>query len=211
MDVKETLNRHFPSLSDDLVDEIQSYAAEWRVKAGDVIMDIGSPIARVPLIVEGMIKVFREDDEGNELFLYYLYPGEACAISLVCSTGKEKISSIRAIAVEDSTFITFPTEKMDEWMQKHKSWYEYVLGTYRYRFEELLNTVDDIAFHKMDERLLSYLDKNVEAQGSRTIKTSHQEIAYELNTSREVISRLLKKLEQRGQVKLARNQIEVLY
>jgi len=211
MEVKETLQRHFPSLSEDFLDEIKAFANEWKVKSGDVIMDIGSKIGRVPLLVDGMVKVFREDEEGNELFLYYLYPGEACAISLVCSTGREKISSIRAVAVEDSTFITFPIDKMDEWMQKHRSWYEYVLGTYRYRFEELLNTVDDIAFHNMDERLLSYLDKNVEAQGSRTIHTSHQEIAYELNTSREVISRLLKKLEQRGKVKLARNQVEVLY
>lgn len=211
MDIKETLNRHFPSLSEELVQEMTSYANEWKVKSGDVIMDIGSKIGRVPLLVEGMVKVFREDNEGNELFLYYLYPGEACAISLVCSTGKEKISSIRALAVEDCTFISFPIEKMDEWMQKHSSWYQYVLGTYRYRFEELLNTVDEIAFHNMDERLLSYLDKNVEAQGSRIIQTSHQEIAYELNTSREVISRLLKKLEQRGKVKVARNQIEVLY
>lgn len=211
MEVVDTVHRHFPSLSDDLVTDIEKYAGEWKVKANDVIMDIGSKISSVPLLIQGMVKVFREDENGNELFLYYLYPGEACAISLVCSTGKEKISSIRAVAVEDSKFITFPIDKMDKWMQKHKSWYEYVLGTYRYRFEELLNTVDDIAFHNMDERLLSYLDKNVEAQGSRTIQTSHQEIAYELNTSREVISRLLKKLEQRGKVKLARNKIEVLY
>lgn len=205
------LDRHFPSFSKELKEEIVDHYFIWTVKSGKNLMEIGQRIEGVPLLIEGSVKIFREDEAGNELFLYYLYPGEACAISLVCSTGKERISSIRAQAVEDSQFIVFPIAFMDEWMHKHSSWYEYVLSTYRFRFEEMLQSIDEIAFHKLDERLLKYLDKNVEGTGSTILRTSHQDIATELHTSREVISRLLKKLEQRNQVKLSRNQIEVLY
>jgi CRP/FNR family transcriptional regulator len=210
-EVKTLLSRHFPSFSSELKEEIAEGYRIWSIPAGENLMEIGQKIDGVPLLVEGSVKIFREDEDGNELFLYYLYPGEACAISLVCSSGKERISSIRAQAVEDSHFIVFPIGYMDEWMRKHPSWYEYVLSTYRFRFEEILQSIDEIAFHKLDERLLNYLDKNVEGTGSRILRTSHQDIATELHTSREVISRLLKKLEQRNQVKLSRNQIEVLY
>jgi CRP/FNR family transcriptional regulator len=112
--------------------------------------------------------------------------------------------------VADSDFISFPIKYMDEWMLKHKDWYYYVLETFNMRFEELLHTVDEIAFHRMDERLASYLQKMAAAAGSRTIKTSHQDIAYELNSSREVISRLLKKMEKEGMIQLGRNRIELL-
>lgn len=172
------------------------------------MMDIGGHIQNIPLLYKGMVKIFREDDDGNELFLYYLYPGEACAISFVCSM-KEKKSKIKAITVEDSEFITVPIEYMDEWMLEEKSWYQFVLETFNFRFEELLHTVDDIAFHQMDERLVNYLIKSAQAAGSRTVETSHQVIANELNSSREVISRLLKSLERQGKVTLGRGKIEL--
>lgn len=209
IEMKEILKGKFPSFSSSLIDDIAEHAHFMEVDKGETIMDIGWYIKQVPLLYDGHVKVFREDNEGNELFLYYLYPGDACAISLVCS-GHEKISKIRAVALENSKFIAFPIKYMDEWMLQHKDWYYFVLDTYSFRFEEVLKTVDDIAFHKMDERLVRYLRKAKEAHNSNMIPTSHQDIAYELNSSREVISRLLKKLEQRGAIALHRGQIEII-
>ena len=171
-------------------------------------MDIGEDIEQIPLLYKGMVKIFREDEQGNELFLYHLYPGEACAISFVCSM-KEKKSKIKALTVEDSEFITVPINRMDDFMLKFKSWYYFVLETFNFRFEELLSTVDEIAFHQMDERLVNYLVKSAQAIGSRTVETSHQTIANELNSSREVVSRLLKTMEGQGKVKLGRGRIQL--
>jgi CRP/FNR family transcriptional regulator, anaerobic regulatory protein len=207
--IKEILDRHFPSFSPELKAEIAEVSEFRSVPSGEVMMDVGNFIKSVPLLYEGMVKIFREDEKGRELFLYHLYPGEACAISFVCSM-RERRSNIKALTVEDSEFIVFPIQYMDEWMSKHKSWYYYVLETFNNRFEELLNTVDEIAFHRMDERLSNYLLKNANAAGSRTISTSHQDIANELNSSREVISRLLKNMEKEGLIKISRGKLELL-
>jgi CRP/FNR family transcriptional regulator len=115
-----------------------------------------------------------------------------------------------AKVVEDVELVMVPLSLMDKWMMQHRSWYEFVIDTYRSRFEEVLEVVDSIAFRAMDERLEFYLKRHKEACGCFDLKLSHQEIATELNTSREVISRLLKKLEQRGALKLHRNHIELL-
>jgi len=208
-EIRELLKQHFPTLNDvDFITEFEKVAEIRQVPAGMSMMDIGQYIKQIPLLVEGLIKVFREDEEGNELFLYYIYPGQACAISFVCSA-RERISQIRAEALDECKILSVPIEKMDPWMTNYKVWYYYVLETYRSRFEEVLKTVDSIAFHRMDERLMDYLQKNVDATGNSVLQATHQDIAYELNTSREVISRLLKKLEQKGHIKLGRNQILV--
>jgi CRP/FNR family transcriptional regulator len=161
------------------------------------------------LIVEGLVKVYREDDQGNEFFMYYLQPGQACALSMVCAT-KSETSQIMAKAVKDTQVIAIPLQYMDSWMAHYKTWYHFVLETYRSRFEELLVTIDHIAFRAMDERLLFYLKKHQDSLQSNVIPISHQEIAQELNSSREVISRLLKKMEQMGKLRLHRNAIEVI-
>ncbi|MGB0428960.1 MAG: Crp/Fnr family transcriptional regulator [Bacteroidia bacterium] len=208
-EVKEQLREFFPGLNDpDFVEEFASVAEIKDVPAGMSMMEIGQYIKTIPLLIDGLIKVFREDEEGNELFLYYIYPGQACAISFVCSA-RERISQIRAETLDECKVLSIPIENMDPWMTKYKVWYYFVLETYRTRFEEVLKTIDSIAFHRMDERLMNYLNKNVKAQGSQVIQSTHQDIAYELNTSREVISRLLKKLEQKGKIRLGRNQILV--
>ena len=173
-------------------------------------MRTGQYFKSTMLIVDGLVKVYREDDQGNEFFMYYLQPGQACALSMVCAV-KQETSQIMAKAVKDTEVISIPLAYMDEWMSKYKSWYHFVLETYRSRFEELLVTIDHIAFRAMDERLEFYLKKHVQTLGSNVIPISHQEIADELNSSREVISRLLKKMEQLGKVKLQRNSIEVIH
>lgn len=199
----------FPEFSLDLIEDILHTGTHRFIDAGTEIMDVGKQIREVPLLLKGKIKVFRPDEQGNELFLYFLYPGDACALSLVCSASTGR-SNVRAEAVEECEIIAVPVQYMDEWMRKYRTWYYYVLGTYRARLEEVLRTVDGIAFHNMDERLVKYLLKNQEAAGGNELHITHQDIAYELNSSREVISRLLKKLEQRGVISLGRNSIKIL-
>ena len=209
-DIRSILDHKFPAFYDsELKDEIAKVGFVKTLKAGAHLMDVGQYVKTIPLIVDGKLKIFREDEEGNELFLYYLYNGEACAISLVC-TINDKISQVRAVAMEDTTIISVPIENMDKFMMTYRSWYQFVVRTYGQRLNEMLHTIDSIAFLKMDERLLEYLDKTAEVRGSQIINDTHQNIATELNTSREVISRLLKQMERKGLVKLSRNYIEVI-
>lgn len=203
------LQEIFPEFSKDLLEAIDLAGVIHEFKAGATLIRTGQYIKSTLLVTKGKLKVYREDDDGNEFFMYYLLPGQACAISLICAT-RSKQSQIMAKAIEDSEVLMIPLSLMDSWMAKYKNWYEFVISTYRNRFEEILEVVDNIAFRAMDERLEFHLNRMRETTGSADLKLSHQEIASDLNTSREVISRLLKKMEQRGLVKLHRNHIELL-
>lgn len=203
------IKKYFAGFSQALLDEIEQNAVFQTVPAGQVIMRTGQYIKSTVLVLSGTIKIYREDDDGGEFLMYYLQPGQACAISMICATRHEK-SQIMAKVTEDAELLMVPLPLMDKWMMQHRSWYEFVIETYRSRFEEVLEVIDNIAFRAMDERLLFYLRRHAETTQSTEIKTSHQDIASDLNTSREVISRLLKKMEQHGLVKLFRNQIELL-
>jgi CRP/FNR family transcriptional regulator len=203
------IKKLFPDFSNILVQEINESAIDQFFESGHVIMRTGQYIKNTVLVLSGRIKIYREDQDGGEFFMYYLQPGQACAISMICATKNEQ-SQIMAKVVEDAELVMIPLQLMDKWMMQHRSWYEFVIDTYRSRFEEVLEVVDSIAFKAMDERLEFYLKRHKDACGCNDLKLSHQEIATELNTSREVISRLLKKLEQRGVLKLHRNNIELL-
>ncbi len=172
-------------------------------------MQTGQYFRSAMLIAEGRVKLYREGEEGGEFFMYYLEPGSACALSIICATRQQK-SEIMAKAVDDTTVITIPISIMDELMREYRSWYYFVLETYRSRFEELLTVIDSIAFRAMDERLEFYLRKQTQDLGSGQLRITHQEIANDLNSSREVISRLLKKMEHQGKVALYKNYIEWL-
>ncbi|AMA49139.1 MULTISPECIES: Crp/Fnr family transcriptional regulator [Flavobacterium] len=206
--MKDIIKLNFPNFNPQLIEEIEENAYIQNMKAGETIMRSGQFIRHTVLVVKGKIKLYREDDEGNEYFMYYLQPGQACAISMICAT-KEETSALMAKVVEDAELIMIPLALMEKWMSKHRSWYEFVIETYRSRFEEVLTVIDNIAFKAMDERLEFYLKRHRDACNCNDIKLSHQEIASELNTSREVVSRLLKKMEQRGLVKLYRSHIEI--
>lgn len=205
----DTIKSLFPAFSKALLEDIESNAVFQTVHSGDVIMRTGQYIKSTVLVLSGTIKIYREDDNGGEFFMYYLQPGQACAISMICATKSEK-SQIMAKVVEDAELMMVPLPLMDKWMMQQRSWYEFVIDTYRNRFEEVLEVIDSIAFRAMDERLDFYLKRHQKALGTNDLKLSHQDIASELNTSREVISRLLKKMEQRQLLRLHRNHIELL-
>lgn len=192
-----------------LQERIEEEGTIMTYKEGDVILDIDQYIKTIPIVLKGTIKVIREDEHGNELFLYYVNAGGSCAMSLTCCMRDQK-SQVRAIAEEDLELLSISIKKMDAWMHEFRSWKDFVMQTYSHRFEELLNTIDLIAFHHMDDRLINHLTKKAEVHDSKMLHITHQEIAMELNSSREAVSRLLKKLENMGQLKLYRNRIELL-
>ncbi|TAE55971.1 MAG: Crp/Fnr family transcriptional regulator [Bacteroidetes bacterium] len=203
------LERHFPDFEPALRQEILQVASLHHASEGQQLIRTGQHINATFLIVKGLVKLYREGDDGNEFLMYHLLPGEACALSMVCAL-KNETSHLMAYAVEDTEVILIPIGHMDRFMRTYKSWYYFVLETYRSRFEELIMTVDNIAFRAMDERLIVYLDQQTGVYGSRDLHVTHQQIADDLNSSREVISRLLKKLEQRQVIRLHRSHIEVL-
>jgi CRP/FNR family transcriptional regulator, anaerobic regulatory protein len=199
----------FPFFEKELVRELEAQTETRYFKAGESLIRTGQYIRASMLIVSGLVKVYREDEEGNEFFMYYLQPGQACALSMICAT-RQLTSAILAKAVKDTEVMMVSLASVDQWMLKYKSWNQFVLGTYRSRFEELLVTLDHVAFRSMDERLEFYLKRHQDTLHTNMLDVSHQEIADELNSSREVISRLLKKMEQLGKVKLHRNTIEMV-
>lgn len=209
MSTKEIAQSLFKQFEPELQKKIQQVGHIRKFKEDEYLMYTGQPIHSAVLVIDGIIKVFREDDEGNEIFMYNLHPGEACAISMTCAA-RNLNSQIMAKALVDTTVISIPIELMDEWASKYKSWYQFVLGTYRNRFEELLDMLDQIAFKNLDERLLWYLRQHQKSLNSNTIKISFTQMALELNSSREVISRLMKKLADKGQIKLLKNQVEII-
>ncbi len=192
-----------------LIKEILEIGSYQEVKAGDIIIDYDQNVKSMPLLIEGAIKVLRQDDDGDELALYYLEKGDTCTMTMTCCM-EQKQSEIKAIAETDTSFITIPVVKMKEWIKEYNSWMTFVFESYKNRFDELLTSIDNLAFYNMDERLQKYLKDQVLIKKTTQLELSHQDIAYDMHTSRVVISRLLKKLEKEDRIKLGRNRIEIL-
>lgn len=192
-----------------LLADIERTAIYKKISKGDIIIDIGQSITYMPLLLSGAIKILREDAGGDELLLYFLEKGDTCAMTFSCCLGTKK-SEIRAVAESDTELLMIPIAQMDVWMGQYKSWQQFILDSYHTRMMELLETVDTLAFMKMDERLLKHLQDKAKVTHDDLINTTHQEIAIDLHTSRVVISRVLKRLENEGKIKMHRNQIKVL-
>lgn len=207
--IEKYLDEYYPQFEPDLKKVIAENSIVKTVPAGELLMETGQYFKSSVLIVNGRVKLYREGEEDGEFFMYYLDPGSACALSMICAA-KNETSQITARTMEETTVILIPLNLMDKLMREYKTWYYFVLETYRERFEELLTTIDQIVFKSMDERLLFYLQKQVKELSSNELKLTHQDIANDLNSSREVISRLLKKMEQKGWIKLHRSYIEWL-
>ncbi|MEY3435570.1 MAG: Crp/Fnr family transcriptional regulator [Sphingobacteriales bacterium] len=208
MYTSEELMRMFPLFDKELAIYLSSIAEVKTFSEGTILMKTGQYFKSSMLIIDGRVKLYRESEDGSEFFMYFLEGGNACALSMICAT-RNQSSEIMAIAVEETEVLMIPIQYMDELMTKYKSWYYFVLETYRNRFEELLGVIDNIAFKNMDERLDWYLKRQTEKLG-KVITLTHQQIANDLNSSREVISRLLKKMEKNHILKLHRNSIEML-
>ncbi|MDO6472497.1 Crp/Fnr family transcriptional regulator [Maribacter sp. 1_MG-2023] len=205
-DLKEEYGDIF---EEELINEIVQVGTFKEVQEGYKFMEIGDYIRGMPLLISGVIKILREDEDGDELLLYYLEKGDTCSMTMACCMGDKK-SEIRAIAETDAKLIMVPIQKMEEWTGKYKSWRNFVFNSYHVRLNELLSTLDNIAFQKMDERLIGYLKEKARVTKDNIIHSTHQDIAYDLHSSRVVISRLLKKLEEMGKIKLHRNYLEIL-
>ena len=203
------LNLLFPELYEPQIKEAIIEKGTWmEIKAGEMLMDIDQYIKFMPLIMSGNLKVLREDNDGKELLIYHVAQGQTCAMAITCCMGDAR-SSIRAVAEEDCTVIAIPTQVLDEWSSRFSSWKHFVFKSYQTRFEELLQTIDSIAFQKLDDRLEKWLESKSNLTSDGIIHATHSEIANELHSSREVISRLLKKMENQGQLTLGRNKIEM--
>jgi CRP/FNR family transcriptional regulator, anaerobic regulatory protein len=210
-DIASILHQHFPRLAErGLQEEIAEVGKIMHFRGGEIIMDYGSYIKMVPLIIKGSIKVTREDDEdGREILLYFLSAGDTCSMSFTCCM-MNKQSVIRTEAVEDTTIIGIPIQFVDRWMSQYQSWKNFIMTSYDNRLLEMVKVIDSIAFNNMDTRLQDYLLARQASTGSATIQATHQEIANDLNASREAVSRMLKKMENMGKVELGRNQVRML-
>lgn len=192
----------------DLNSEIEKNAKRKIIPGGSVLIKPGDEIIFIPIVMKGSIRVIRQDMDGQEVFLYHLYPGQTCAMSLTCCQSGKK-SMIKAIAEDDAEILQIPVKLTEDWY-KYPEWKAYISNNYNNRFAELMQVIDLIAFSNMDKQLLHYLEERSKALNTRVLEITHQEIADELHAHREAISRLLRTMEQKKIVRLGRNNIEVL-
>ena len=196
-------------LEDGLLEEMAQVAKVRETATDEIVVNVGDHLQMIPIVIEGSIKISRENDNGEELLLYYIEGGDTCAMSLQCCTRKID-SQIKATSMEPSLLLMFPAENMEHWMDQYKSWRQYILNSYHSRMIELMESIDAIAFMNLDQRLLKYLSDQAKILGSVEINHTHQQVADDLHSSRVVISRLLKQLETKGEIKLHRNKIILL-
>ncbi len=208
--IREKLKDYFSVVfEDELIDEIIEVGTYKKIKENELLLDLGDKFDKIPLMLNGAIKISREDEHGDEIVLYFLERGDTCTITFGSGLTSSK-SKVRGVAEKDSEVVFIPIEKLEDWMVKYKSWRNFVIDSYNIRLSEMLEAIDTLAFMKMDQRLYKHLTDKVKIMRSTTLNTTHQEIAHDLNTSRVVISRLLKQLENEKKIKLYRNKIEVL-
>ena len=192
-----------------LIDEIEAVATIKSFEVGDIIVDIGQYIRSMPLLLTGAIKIVREDEDRGEVLLYYLAQGETCTMSIACCMGNKK-SEIRAQAEMQTTVAMIPNNFLNDWLVKYNSWRNFILNSYSSRMNEMLGAIDNLAFSNMEERIMNFLKEKVRLTNDRILTVTHQDIAMDLNTSRVVVSRILKKLENEDKIVLLRNEIRVL-
>lgn len=207
MDKLELIKKSFPFLEKELISEIESVSILQMLEIDQSILGEGDYIKSFPMVLEGCLRVVRLSEDGNELLLYYLNQGEICSMALTCCMGLQK-SNIKMIAEEASVVLAIPVDKPEKWMSEFKSWKEFMMYSYKHRFDELLNTIDSIAFMNLDERLIRFFEDKYRSTGKVVFHGTHQDIALQLNTSREVISRLLRNLERKMLVITERNSVD---
>ena len=205
--LEEVVKKRFPFFESGLRSAISSEGTLVEFSADQELIREDQYIRSFPIVISGLIKVCRTDESGNELLLYYLRPGEVCTVSLTCCMDRIR-SRVKATAVEESEAVLVPVELLDSWLTRYQTWKEYVMHSIQLRFDELLNALDSIAFLKMDERLEKFFRDRYNSTRLTLFEGSHQDVAMALNTSREVISRLLQQMERKGLISLSRGRID---
>jgi CRP/FNR family transcriptional regulator len=205
--VEEIVKKRFPFFESGLRTAISEAGVYKEFQMDQELIREDQYIRSFPIVINGLIKVCRTDEAGNELLLYYLRPGEVCTVSLICCMDRTR-SRVKAITEAETAVILIPVELLDNWIGQFQTWKEYVMHSMQMRFDELLNALDSIAFMKMDERLEKFFTDRFRSSGSKVFEGSHQDVALALNSSREVISRLLKQMEKRGLITLSRGRID---
>ncbi len=203
----KNFNKQFNFLEPQLKEEILKVAVHKTLKLGETVLREGQFISSFPLILHGLVKVSRTNNDGNELLLYYLHENEVCAMSLTCCM-TQQTSSINAVTEEETEVLLIPREKPGIWTTKYPLWNEFVMQTFQHRFRKLIETLDAVAFMKLDQRVVKYFTDRHKKSGATTFTGTHQYLALQLNSSREVISRQLKKLEKKGKIEISRNFID---
>lgn len=209
--MKKDIRSTFSTFENDLLESLEHKARVKTFAAGENILKTGQYFKSILLVVEGLIKVYREDEQGNEYFMHYLEPGQGCILSMI-HAGQQEKSEVIGKVVNPTTVIAVPPEYMDQWMHEYKTWYRFVIESYRTRFEKLLATVDHTLFRTVDARLIHYLQRERDTNNSNLLVVNRAEIARELNSSREVISRVMKKLAGKGMIRVLKQQvIEIIH
>jgi len=210
MTQKQFFIKHFSSVfEEDLLDEMISLGLFKSFQANDILIDLNQKITHMPLLIVGAIRIMRDDANDGELLLYYLEKGDTCAMTMTCCLG-HKFSNIMAVAEIAGEMILLPVQKMDDWLAKYPSWRSFVMNSYQERLDEMVRAIDNLAFNDSKSRLKNYLIEIASVKKSREIVKTHAEIANELNTSRVVISRLLKVLENENFIEQQRNLITII-
>ena len=194
---------------EELIKEILETGRQKKVKEGELVFHSEERIEEIPFVIEGLLKISKTRDDGQEMFLYFLNEGESCAMSISCCIESRKNEFILA-AEENSVLWMVPLIRLDHWLQKYLSFRKFVFASYQDKFTDMMDTIDALSFMKMEERLEKYLRDKKQATGSFVIEMTHEQIARELNTSRVVVSRLLKELERKEVIEQSRNKIELL-
>ena len=208
--IQEKLKDYFSSVFEkELLGEIVQHGEYKKLKKGNLLVEIGDEMSHIPLIIDGAVKVIRKDKKNDEILLYFLEKGDTCAISFVNCINKSR-SIFRAEAEKDTEMIMIPTKMIENWLIKYRSWRQFIVDSYHLRLIEMVDAIEGLAFLKLDERLYKYLNDQVKIMRNQNLNITHQDIANDLNTSRVVISRLLKRLEKTGKIKLGRNRIRVI-
>ncbi len=195
--------------SHEVKQKLSSYGIVKKFEEGSVILNENAYIRAIPIVLKGCIGVMRTDDEGREILLYYINAGESCIMSFLGGLHNDT-SKVKAIAEEETEILFVPIDKVNLLIKENPEWLDYIFRLYHKRFEEMLEVVNDVAFKKMDERLLNFIKKRCELSKTNTLHITHEHLANELGTARVVVSRLLKQMEEKGLLKLGRNKISLV-
>lgn len=205
--IREKLEDYYSMIFEkELIDEIVNVGMIRKIPDNELLIDIGDNMTHVPLILEGAVKIIREDKNGDEIALYFLEKGDTCAISFINCINRSK-SMFRGMTEKDTEAVFVPVDKVDDWLKKYSSWRHFIIDSYHMRLIEMVESIDSLAFMRLDDRLHKYLTDKVKIMKNNTLIITHQEIADDINTSRVVVSRLLKQLENEGKIEIRRNKI----